>query len=109
MAITVSRGKPDKAINQMIDALRAYQADHPRARIDLYRLNSVSVRIRILDPDFAGATLSERSKAVWKYLDASALSDDAQADISSLILLTPEETETSLANFEFENPSPSRW
>jgi hypothetical protein len=106
MAITVSRGKADKAINQMIEVLKVYQADHPAARIDLYRRNPVSVRIRIIDPSFAGATRSERSRAVWKYLDA--LSDDAQADISAVILLTPEETEKSLANLEFEDPTPSR-
>jgi stress-induced morphogen len=106
MAITVSRGKADEAINQMIETLRVYQADHPKARIDLYRQNSVSVRIRVIDPDFTGTTRSERSRAVWKYLDA--LSDDAQSDISSLILLTPEETARSLANLEFEDPTPSR-
>jgi hypothetical protein len=48
-------------------------------RIDLYRQTPVSVRIRIIDPSFAATTRSERSKAVWKDLDA--LSDDAQADI----------------------------
>jgi len=48
------RGKPDEVINRIIEALRAYEADHPNARIDLYRQNSVSVRVRIIDSDLAG-------------------------------------------------------
>jgi len=104
MPITVPRGKSDEIIERMIETLRVYQADHPDARIDLYRLNSVSVRIRIIDAGFAEQTRAERSRAVWRYLDA--LDDDVQADISALILLAPDETQNSLMNLEFEDPSP---
>lgn len=104
MAITVTRGKSDAIIDRLVDTLRTYQADHPDARIDLYRLNSVSVRIRIIDEGFAGQTRAERSRAVWRYLDA--LDDDVQGDISALILLAPDETQNSMMNLEFEDPSP---
>jgi hypothetical protein len=105
MAIRVPRGKSDEVIERMIEALRAYEADHPKAQIDLYRQNRVSVRVRIIDPDLAGRSKVERSKEAWKYLNA--LSDEIQSDLSTLILLTPEETKMSFANFEFEDPIPS--
>lgn len=105
MAITVPRGKQDEIIDQMIKVLEAHQADHPKARIELYRYNRFSARIRIIDADFADQTRAERSKAVWKYL--GALDDEAQADISSLILLAPDETGISLMNLEFDDPTPS--
>ena len=78
------------------------------ARIDLYRQNSVSVRVRIIDPDFAGRSKIDRSKEVWKYLNS--LSDEIQSDLGALILLTTEETRKSIksiANLEFEDPIPS--
>ncbi len=106
MAIRIPRGKSDEVIDRIVEALRAYEADHPDAQIDLYRQNAVSVRVRIVDPGFAGRSKVERSKEVWKYLNA--LSDEVQSDLSTLILLTPEETGMSFANVEFEDPVPSR-
>ena len=47
----------------------------------------------------------ERNDLVWDYLDT--LSDDAQADISMLVLLAPTEVEKSMGNLEFEDPVPS--
>ena len=105
MPIDIPRGQSDEVIDRMIEALRTYEVDHSGSDIDIYRQNSVSVRIRIIDPDFAGLSKVERSKRVWKYLDS--LSDDVQSDLSTLILLTPEETKLSFANFEFEDPVPS--
>jgi hypothetical protein len=105
MSISIPRGGPDEVIERMIEALRAYEADHPSARIDLYRQNPVSVRVRIIDPAFAGRNKVERNKEAWKYLDT--LPDEVQSDLSTLILLAPEETEMSFANFEFEDPIPS--
>jgi hypothetical protein len=105
MAINIPRGKSDSIIERIIESLRAYEADHPEAQIDIYRQNSVSVRIRIIDPILVGKTKVDRSKKVWQYLNS--LPDDVQSDISTLILLTPEETKMSFANFEFEDPVPS--
>ncbi len=105
MSIRVPRGNSDEVINRIIAALRAYEADHPNAQIDLYRQNSVSVRVRIIDPDLAGRSKVDRSKEAWKYLNS--LPDEIQSDLSSLILLAPEETKRSVANLEFEDPIPS--
>jgi hypothetical protein len=102
MAIKIRRGQSDEVIEGMIEALRAYAADHPNASIELYRQNSVSVRVRIVDPDFEGCSKSDRHKEAWKYLNS--LDDEVQADLSSLILLTPQELDRSLANLEFEDP-----
>ncbi len=105
MSISIPRGKSDEVIDRIVEALRAYEADHPCAQIDLYRQNSVSVRVRIIDPAFAGQNKIERSKEAWKYLNS--LPDEVQSDLSTVILLTPEETKRSFANFEFEDPIPS--
>lgn len=89
-----------------MEALREYESDHPQAQIDLYRQNSVSVRVRIIDPDLSELNRPQRSQLVWKYLDQ--LPDEVQGDISTLILLAPDETGSSLANFEFNDPVMSR-
>jgi hypothetical protein len=105
MAIAIPRGTSDPVIDQMVSALTAYQADHPQAHIDLYRRNPVSVRLRIIDPGFAGKSKLERSEHVWKYFDA--LPDMVVGDISVVLLLSPEEMKTSFANVEFDDPAPS--
>lgn len=102
MAINVCRGTHDEVIDQIIEALRAYEVDHPKAQIDLYRQNPVSVRIRIIDPDFSRVTRPRRHEQIWKYLDE--LSEEVQSDISTILLLTPKESKLSFANFEFEEP-----
>ncbi len=105
MAIKMPRGTSDSVIERIIEALRAYEVEHPDAQIDIYRQNSVSVRVRIIDSIFSGMTKVERSKKVWQYLNS--LPDDVQSDLSTLILLTPEETKMSFANLEFDDPIPS--
>jgi hypothetical protein len=106
MAIDISRGRSDETIKKIIAALKKYQEDHPRARIALYRQNSVSVRVRIIDPSFAGKGKPERHEFAWRYL--AELSDDVQSDISMLLLLTPDEKRESFANIEFDDPVPSK-
>lgn len=105
MPISILRGKSDDIIDRFIEVLQAYEVDHPGSQIHIYRQNPVSVRIRIIDPGFAHQNKIERSKETWKYLDA--LPDEIQSDLSTLILLTPEETRKSFANIEFEDPIPS--
>jgi hypothetical protein len=104
MAITIPRGNSDAILDQIIAVLHSYEADHPGSQIDIYRQNPVSVRVRIIDPDFAGRNKVERSKLVWKYLDV--LPEETQSDISTLLLLVPDETKLSFANFEFDDPIP---
>jgi len=105
MAITIMQGQSDSTIDCIKDALEQYQADHPQSKIDLYRRNPVSVRVRIIDPEFEGRSKVERSDTVWKYL--KSLTDECQSDISMIVLLTPAETQKSFSNLEFEDPIPS--
>ncbi len=107
MAIHILRGTSDQAIEAFIEAIRPYEADHPCSRIEIYRQDPVSVRVRIIDPDFGGRSRVDRHETVWRYFDI--LDDETQADLSSLILLTPDETAKSLANFVFDDPVPSDW
>jgi stress-induced morphogen len=105
MVINIPRGESDAVIERIKSVLSSYRKDHPAARIDLYRQNPASVRIRIVDPDFVGMSRMDRHGRVWKYLDQ--LSEDEEGDISMLVLLTPDETSRSMANLEFEDPVPS--
>jgi hypothetical protein len=102
MGIQVRRGASDETIEKIIDALRGFEKDHPQAVIDLYRQSPVSVRIRVIEPSFSKLSRVERSILTWRYLDH--LPDEAHGDISSMILLAPNETKTSFANYEFEEP-----
>lgn len=77
--------------------------------VDAYRYNSASIRVRVVDPRFAGRSMEERDAMVEPYLDR--LPEGIQADIMNLITVAPGELEGSigdrLANLEFEDPSPS--
>ena len=84
---------------------QAYEGKHPGAQIELYRRNSISVRIRVVDPTFAKMEISDRHAKVWEYL--GELPEDVLGDISMLVLLAPGEARMSIANLEFEDPSPS--
>jgi hypothetical protein len=104
MAITI-RGNTDKKLLSIKAALQFYEQDHPAAAVELYRQNSISVRIRIIDPSFEGMEKSDRHSRMWKYLEK--LPEGLQSDISMVVLLTPKEAPRSLANLEFEDPSQS--
>jgi stress-induced morphogen len=104
MSIAV-RGKGDQFTDQVLDALGQYLEQHQGAEIEAYRQSPVSIRVRIIDPDFSGISRAERHEIIWHYLEK--LPEDVQSQVSLLLPLTPEETTTSLANFEFENPIPS--
>jgi hypothetical protein len=106
MAVKLRVQRPDHVLRQIVRTLDAYEKEHPNADIEAYRHNSVSVRIRILDPNFKGKSRSEREEAVWKALDH--LPEDVIAEISLLLLLTPEEARKSFASTEFDDPIPSR-
>ncbi len=97
--------KPDAEVQQILDVLAEYRRTHPNAQIHARRRNPVSIRIRIIAPDFRGLNRVEREPEVWKLL--KQLPEDVFVNITMLLLLTPEETETSFANMEFENPIPS--
>jgi hypothetical protein len=105
MAIRVFRAKADRTIKKIITALERYQAAHPDAEMDVYRQNPVSIRIRVIDRVVRGQDASQRQAAFWTHLED--LPEDTRGDISMLVLLTPEERQTSFANMEFEDPVPS--
>jgi stress-induced morphogen len=96
----------DSDAKKIRDALSQHKKAHPEAEIDIQRQNSVSIRIRITDPDFKGLDLVERDNQLWKILEK--LPEDVLSQISLLLLFTPEERKKSLANFEFERPVSSR-
>jgi stress-induced morphogen len=96
----------DGQIQQLLDVLDQYKNDHPNAQIEARRQNSVSLRIRIVDPDFMGLDRVDREPPVWNIL--KSLPEDVFSNITMLLLLTPAETSSSLANQEFEHPIPSR-
>jgi stress-induced morphogen len=106
MAINIARGKSDRIIEGIVASLNGFEEKHPTARIDVYRQDSVSVRVRVIDPDFAGKTKSQRSQDIWNYL--GKLPEELQSDISTILLLTPDEANASFANVEFEDPVPSK-
>ena len=98
--------QPDEQVQQILDLLTAYERTHPQAQFEGRRHNPVSIRLRIIDPDFQGMDRIEREPAVWKLL--RQLPEEVFVNITMLLLLTPEETEHSLASQEFDHPIPSR-
>ena len=104
MPLTI-RGDADDALSAVQHALLDFERQHPHARIDIYRRNSISIRIRVVDPGFAGMRKSDRHALVWKHLEK--LPEEIQGDISMVVLLGPDEIRNSMANLEFEDPSPS--
>jgi hypothetical protein len=92
-------------LKQIGKSLKPYDDVHPKANIELDRRNNVSVHIRIIDPEFGGKSLAEREEEVWPLFEV--LSEDAVADVTMLLLITPEEQGESLANFVFEHPTKS--
>lgn len=106
MTVKLRAKRLDPILRQIVNVLREYAADHPQAEIEAYRQNSVSVRIRILNADFAGRRRTQREEEVWAVLNK--LPEDTLAEISLLLLLTPEEAKTSFASSEFDDPIPSK-
>ncbi len=101
-----SNNHADEQIQQILAALGEYKRDHPNAQIEARRQSSVSIRIRIIDPDFHGLDRVDREPPVWNIL--KTLPDEVFSNITMLLLLSPDETEGSLANREFDDPLPSR-
>ena len=84
----------------------AYERTHPQAQIQGRRHNPVSIRLRIIDPDFQTLDRIEREPEIWQLL--RKLPEEVFVNITMLLLLTPEEAEHSLASQEFDHPIPSR-
>ncbi len=106
MSIKFRVPHPDSVVKRIGTALQAYDDKHEQVEIEIYRRNSVSVRIRVLNPEFAGKSPAEREDEIWAALER--LPEDVVADISLLLLLTPEEATSSLASADFDTPLPSK-
>ena len=99
------RGDEDTILRSIKLAMESDRDRNPGARIDLYRQNSFAIRIRAIDPGFAELDKPERHERFRESL--RTLPDEILGDISMIILLAPGEESHSLANLEFEEPSPS--
>lgn len=97
---------PDSKVRDITETLAPYLRLHPKARIAAVRQNSVSIRIRIIDPDFQGKNRVDREPEVWALL--KELPDEVFQNITMLLLVTPKEAKNSLASQEFDDPIPSR-
>lgn len=81
-------------------------------RVDAYRYNLASIRVRVIDPRFEGLSVDQRDSMVEPYLDQ--LPDRTQADIMTLLTFapsaltqTPKMSRAFMRNAEFDDPSPS--
>jgi hypothetical protein len=75
------------------------------AKVEAYRYNSASIRVRVIDESFRSLSKTERERLVEPLLES--LPEKTKSDIMILLLLSPDEAETSLMNLEFEHPTPS--
>jgi hypothetical protein len=105
MPLKLRTKRPDPVLKQIAAVLKKYETAHPHANIEVYRQNNVSVRIRVIDPSYAKKGWAEREEELWKLL--LDLPDEVVADISMILMLTPEEAKESFASKEFDDPIPS--
>ena len=76
------------------------------AEVEAKRQNSVSLRIRVVDPRFKDQSFTQRDRMVRKVIDK--LPSGTQEDLTLVLLLAPEEMQGSLINADFEDPTLSR-
>lgn len=69
---------------------------------EAYRCRYESIRVRIIDARFAGKNRVKRERMVLPLIHS--LPDDVQNQIVILLLFAPGEENSSILNFEFENP-----
>lgn len=81
-------------------------------RIDAYRYNSASIRVRVIDRRFERMSREERDTLVEEYLDKLPL--ETQQDIVTLFTFAPSELNQTprtlrefMHNAEFDDPSPT--
>jgi stress-induced morphogen len=99
------RGTSSEQLDAVMKSLEAYEARHPRAEIEGYSEDPLSIKLRIVAPDFQGLSRTDRHNAIWRELET--LPEETLSYLSVLLLLTPEERKTSFASLEFDDPVPS--
>jgi len=100
---SIVRGQQDPAVTKLQQVLQEYESANPGATVTLYRQNSGSIRVRILDERFSGLSKGQRHDQAWKFI-ADRIGDEDIQEISVLLLLTPGEQRSSLMNLEFDDP-----
>jgi hypothetical protein len=103
--MSVALRKPaDADLAALLRALAPYEAEHPRARVEAYRLEPYIVRIRITDPDLAGLGLVERHNLIWDYFEG--LPAEVVCQLSLLVPVTPRERKTDGSSLAFDAEAP---
>ena len=105
----VAKKIQDDGTRQIYAALKAAfpRLDSVRGRV-VYRYNPVAIRVRVIDPSFAGLGSAKRE---WMVMQALRdVPREVLDDITMLIMATPDETEDphQLLNLEFDDPTGSR-
>src|SRR5260370_23719907 len=100
---TVTRGSRDQTVEKVRTILDEYERINPGAAATLYRQNSASIRVRIVDERFSGWSKGKRHDYAWTFISERLTEDEIQ-EISMLLLLTPTELRTSFINTEFDDP-----
>jgi stress-induced morphogen len=103
---TITRGPKDQAAKKMKIALDAFEKQYMGSVATLYRQDSVSIRVRIVDKRFAKMSIPDRHDLAWNFL-VDRLDEDTLQQLSVLLLLSPAETKSSFMNQEFDDPIPS--
>jgi stress-induced morphogen len=88
---------------QVAQIVRTFQAAGFR-KVDAYRYNSASIRLRVISKKFQGLESWQRYDIVNKII--ATLPEDIQRDMMFSVLVTPAEVADSTKNAEFEHPSP---
>ena len=96
----MAKKNADPDIQSILNVLGPYKKAHRQAKIDVVRRNNAILRIRIIDQNFKGLNLVQRDNLLWTFLDN--LPEDVFAQITMLLLLTPEEAQKSWVNLEFD-------
>lgn len=102
MPRNAKKPRPRLSIDELNAVLKEYRAAHPAASTEVYRYSPVSLRVRVVDPGFKGMNKPERSRQVWPLL--RTLPDDVLSELSMVVLVSPDEVETSIASRDFDAP-----
>lgn len=104
---SIVRGPRDAAVKAIKNILDLYEQENPGAAAELYRQNTASIRIRIVDERFRRMSKPARHDRVFDFIAEHVADDDLIQEISVLLLLAPSEQPASLMNMEFDDPIPS--
>lgn len=88
----------DPYVQVISEALERYEQENAGSSCAVYRYNPGCIRVRIIDPGFAGKSRGERHDYALSYL--KQVPDDVFAEITVLACLEP--GEQSLVGFIFE-------